>query len=39
MFLEPMAECSFSLTGVCVSAVVVTCDVVESPTVREQGPQ
>ena len=32
MFLEPLAECSFSLTDVCVSAFVVTCDVVDSPT-------
>ena len=32
MFLEPLAECSFSLTDVCVSAVVATCDVVDSPT-------
>ena len=32
MVLEPLAECLFSLTNVCVSAVVVTCDVVDSPT-------
>ena len=32
MFLEPLAECSFILANVCVSAVVVTCDVVDGPT-------
>ena len=32
VFLEPLAVCLFSLTDVCVPAVVVTCDVVASPT-------
>ena len=32
MFIEPLAECLFILTNVCVSTVVVTFDVVDSPT-------
>ena len=32
MFLDPLAEYAFSLTDVCVFAVIVTCDVVDSHT-------